>query len=241
MTVAASYREWKSWTADSFAQPDDSSIRYYELELARSGVALGKVNAVLEIGFGNGGFAGWARARGWTYAGTELDTELVARARKAGFDVYCANAPVSDIAPGNAFDAVLCFDVLEHLTFEEIVAMLSSLRARLAPGGRIIARFPNGDSPFGRLYQYGDITHKTVIGSGIVQQACLQSGLRLVQLRAPVFPVTGLGFLRAIRRSAVVAVRAVVDRVVRIAYFDNRPSVTAPNLLVVLQAGPAVA
>lgn len=228
------YRAWKSWSADAFGKVDQVEGRYLQAELRAAGADLGAVLTVLEIGFGNGAFAAWARARGWRYSGTELDPELVARALAAGMDAHHAGDPIASIAPGSSFDLVVAFDVLEHLGLDEIGALLDAVRARLAPGGRFIARFPSGDSPFAGAIQHGDLTHRSVIGSGMVEQLALGGGLRVLQVRAPAFPVTGMGIRRLLRRLPIVVGRALVGRVLRLLYFDNQPRVIEPNMLVVL-------
>ena len=228
------YRKWKDWSEGTFGTLPRETEVYYDRELSRAGIG-GQGLDVLEIGFGNGGFASFARARGWTYAGTEIDPALVARAREAGFDV----SPAGDLTAlfgDRRFDAISAFDVLEHLTQDEIIAILSQIRTLLKPGGRFVARFPSGDSPFSFGMQNGDITHRTHIGSGMVRQFSLAAGLRPEQIRAPVYPVTGLGLRRGVRRALVAAARVPVRAFVRIVFHDNQPRVIDPNMLIVLSA-----
>ena len=84
------YREWKSWDADRFGDLKPESRRYLELELRLSGIQLSSDNSVLEIGFGNGDFASFCRDLGCAYSGTEIDPELVERAKAAGLDAHLA-------------------------------------------------------------------------------------------------------------------------------------------------------
>jgi 2-polyprenyl-3-methyl-5-hydroxy-6-metoxy-1,4-benzoquinol methylase len=57
------------------------------------------------------------------------------------------------------FDAVLALDFYEHLPREEFRRFLEAVLSRLKPGGILILRGPNGDSPFVGCNLYNDITH----------------------------------------------------------------------------------
>jgi SAM-dependent methyltransferase len=223
------YLRWKGWKAEDFGRFTVSDDVYYAAELRRAGICSGRI---LEIGFGNGGFAAWAKDRAcFEYHGTEMDHELVARARVAGFNALDAGA--SWAAP-NSFDAIVAFDVLEHVPIADLAHLFACVRDSLRSGGRLVARFPSGDSPFARHIQYGDVAHSTVIGTGIVQQLALGSGLKVVQIRSPVLPVWGLGPRTAIRRAGLLMLRAVIGRILQIAFFDNIPRVITANMVIVL-------
>lgn len=234
--LSEQYRTWKNWDASGFAALLPETELYYARELGRAGAALDRPLSVLEIGFGNGGFAGFAAKRGWTYSGTEIDPELVARAVKAGLDVHLADPDLGASFAGQRFDLITAFDVLEHLTHAEIAVMLGHVAALLAPDGRFVARFPSGDSPFSFGMQNGDMTHRSHIGSGMVRQFCIGAGLVPVQIRAPVLPVRGLGLRRALRRAPVHLARRITQAVMRRVFYDNQPRVSDPNMVIVLKA-----
>ena len=232
----SAYREWKGWGDEKFGAYDPVQSVSFRCELADSGVPLSQPLSILEIGFGNGAFAGWVLDQGWGFVGTELDPELVERGRRRGLEVYKSDAGLTDIAAGRKFDAIIAFDVLEHLDFDDIVDLLNAARQCLVPGGRLIARVPSGDSPFSRAIQHGDTTHRTTLGSGVVRQLAAESGCRVVQIRAPVFPLRGVGTVRALRRSGILALRALIKAVVNLAFHDNQPRVVEPNMVIVLRA-----
>ena len=61
---------------------------------------------------------------------------------------------------------------------------------RVGAGYALSSPLPSGDSPFARSIQYSDVTHKTVIGTGIVRpQLAQHTGFGILQIRAPVLPV----------------------------------------------------
>ncbi|MEM0988474.1 MAG: methyltransferase domain-containing protein [Pseudomonadota bacterium] len=164
-----------------------------------------------------------------------MDPELVDRAVEHGFAARIAPQDLAQSFGAEAFDLICCFDVLEHLEQQEIIVMLSAFAKLLRADGRVIARFPSGDSPFSFAMFNSDITHRTHIGRGAVFQFCIASGLTAAQIRHPVMPIRGLGLRRAIRRMMVCAGRWAVRNFVRKIFFDNAPRVVDPNMLIVLQ------
>ena len=232
--LTQNYRAGKDWDRDSFGQQTTESRLYYTNELARAGIT-GDALSVLEIGFGNGQFAAWCLDNGHSYSGTEIDPELVDRAKGAGIDAHVASQDLGSIFQPDRFDLICAFDVLEHLTHDENIAMLSDFRMLLKPGGHVLARFPSGDSPFSLAMQNGDITHRSHLGLGAVQQLCLQSGLEPVQVRHPYLPILGLGPKRAARRALVAAARWALRGIIRKVFFDGVPRVVDPNMFVVLR------
>lgn len=231
------YRDWKSWDAASFGNLDAVDQRYLELELSTSGISLSLASKVLEIGFGNGSFATYCKRAGSSYAATEIDPELVERARQSGIDAIVAPEDLTTAFPGEQFDLIACFDVLEHLTHDQITAMLTQFRALLAPGGRVLARFPSGDSPFSVAMYNGDITHRSWIGRGAVLQFCVATGLAAEQIRHPALPLTGVGIKRMIRRAPIAAVRWLTRKFVQTFFYDGQPRVVDPNMVIVLSRG----
>lgn len=228
-SVQQDYLLWKGWKTEDFGGFTASDAIYYAAELKRAGIYSGRI---LELGFGNGGFAAWAKDQGrFEYRGAEMDAELVARARRAGFNASDAGA---DWSEPNSLDAIVAFDVLEHIALAELPNLFASVQNSLKSGGRFVARFPSGDSPFARHIQHGDMTHRTVIGAGMVQQLAMGAGLNVIEIRAPVLPVWGLGLRAAVRRAGVLMLRAVIARILRIAFFDNIPHIITENMTIVL-------
>jgi 2-polyprenyl-3-methyl-5-hydroxy-6-metoxy-1,4-benzoquinol methylase len=158
------YADWKNWRGE-FA-PSDREARYFAAELADIPLA-GK--RVLEIGFGNGSFLAWAKSLGAEVVGTEIDAVMIEHARARGFDARPASLEAL-AAANERFDLVVAFDVLEHWDKPTLVASLTQLAGLLHSGGQVLARFPNGQSPFGRVHQYGDLTHRTVLSASSILQ-----------------------------------------------------------------------
>jgi SAM-dependent methyltransferase len=172
------YVEWKDWKEDAFGRADKRHGRYFDWHVARA--LGGRAPAeVLEIGFGNGEFLGYCRERGCRVWAVELDGQLRERATRAGFDTA---ADLDALPAGASFDLIALFDVLEHIPADRLIPFSQQLAARLRPEGALLLRVPNGDSPFGRRHQHGDLTHVTSFGEYKLRQLAALCGLKLVAL-----------------------------------------------------------
>lgn len=140
----------------------------FETEMSRAGIAADA--RVLELGYGHAHFLDWAKNRGGTVVGIEINPALHFAAEKAGHNVHLGTLEDVEFPPGTVFDAVVAFDVFEHLTISELKTTLDRLHGLLAPGGLVFARFPNGGSPFGLAFMAGDITHKTALNGSAMDQ-----------------------------------------------------------------------
>lgn len=172
------YAEWKGWHEAEFGQFNRHMARYYDWHVQRALGDRGDLK-VLEVGFGNGAFLGFCRSRGWQATAVELDAGLRERAVQAGFPT----APdIQRLPPAERFDLIALFDVLEHVPAQDLVGFLRTLRDRLLPDGSILLRVPNGDSPFGRRHQHGDLTHVTSFGEFKLRQLAQLCDLKIVAI-----------------------------------------------------------
>jgi len=171
----AGYAGWKQWRGGSAS---DGEVRCFAAEFAD--IPLGG-KRLLEIGFGDGKLLAWAQSHGAIVSGTEIDAELIARARERGFEALPAPLDAL-VAARRRFDIVVAFDVFEHWTKQELLTNLRHIHALLGEGGTLLARFPNGQSPFGRVHQYGDITHQTVLSSSAIEQLAGMTGFTVTRV-----------------------------------------------------------
>lgn len=231
--LAGTYREWKSWAAEAFGNLSANDAAYFDAELRKAGVTdVGGLN-VFEVGFGNGAFATWTLRQQGRYFGVEAIEELVARATSAGLDVRHASTQLNDWIVPASLDIAVAFDVFEHIPVKELQRLLVSIFQCLKPGALLIGRVPSGDSPFARAIQHGDLTHCTVIGSSAARQLAQQTGFDVVSLSAPAMPLKGVGFIRAVRRLAVVSVSRLAHAFIRNMLMGGGNPVLTPNMLMV--------
>lgn len=231
----ASYVKWKEWKSDAFCVCSNKDAAVFASELILSGLSIARESHILEIGFGNGSFAAWALARTCHYVGTENNDILVNRAIQHGLEAHSGTSNLADIVQGRKFDLIAIFDVLEHMELNEAIQLLHSAGEHLAPSGKIVIRVPSGDSPFSGHLLHGDITHKLYLGRLAFFQLSEITGLEVVSIHDSAFPITGMGLSTAIRRITITFMRAVIGRLLKLAYYANEPVVLSPTLTAVLR------
>ena len=59
----------------------------------------------------------------------------------------------------DTYDWIGCFNILEHLSKDDVLETLELCAARLRPGGALVVMVPNGLSLFAGTTRYWDITH----------------------------------------------------------------------------------
>jgi 2-polyprenyl-3-methyl-5-hydroxy-6-metoxy-1,4-benzoquinol methylase len=179
------YAQAKHWQEENFGQISEGERHYLRSELTRHGVSL-RGRHMLEIGFGSGNFLRFARDEGADVVGIEIQDDLLTRAAANGFEAYPSLEALHMANGKRSFTLVVAFDVLEHLTADEAIDMLKKLRDLVDPSeGMLLARFPNGDSPFSLPIQNGDFTHRSTLGAGVVGQLLRHSGWKLAYLGEP--------------------------------------------------------
>ncbi|NRF67924.1 class I SAM-dependent methyltransferase [Aquincola sp. S2] len=221
----ADYTAWKQWDAARFGQCSRGDARYFAWHLARCHPA--PIADVLEIGFGNGSFLGFARARGARVVGIEMQDELRQRAAAAGIE---SHASIAALGADRRFDLIAAFDVFEHIEQAALIPLFQTLAAMLRPGGVLLCRVPNGESPFGRIFQHGDLTHVTTLGLSKFRQIASASGLAIACHGEMPWYRTARNPKRLLRAGA----QRLIERVVAFAYHWDAQAL-APNLVVALR------
>ena len=233
-TYDRDYLQWKAWGGDTFGTLTRADARLIEAELAKTGRVFPPGSQVLEVGFGNGTVIAYGRERGWDMVGIEVNDALVAEGKRRGFKVM-QSAQLTPFADG-AFDLVLAFDVLEHVPQDKLVDFLVEVKRVLRSGGILVARFPNGDSPFGLVNQNGDITHVTAIGSVRIRQLASRLGARILYLGGEAQPLRTGEFMRTVHRAFTKPIKKAMDFAVSMLLYPRvRLAFCSFNLLAVLQ------
>lgn len=223
-TVYTGYDTWKGWGEDQFMGLTPGADLYFDRDLRGVPVA---GERVLEIGFGNGEFLAWCKARGAHLYGTELSERGQRLAAARDVIVLPSDLAVSLDAYRSGFGVIAAFDVLEHLSFDAIRTLLDQIALLLRPGGYCVARFPNGQSPFVGLHQAGDYTHISTLSASIMTQFTQGTALEIVRADSSAVPSPGV--LRKLRGVA----RNGFEATLRGLYGIRTP--LGPNLTVVLR------
>jgi SAM-dependent methyltransferase len=113
-------------------------------------------------------------------SGVEASPSQIAAARRLGISGVREGEllPALKAVPAGSLDAVIAYDVIEHLTKDELVDVTDEVARVLKPGGRWIVHAPNGLSPFAGVILYGDLTHEMAFTPESLTQLFLSSGFR---------------------------------------------------------------
>jgi Methyltransferase domain len=209
------YLDVKGWSERKFGVVSEDDFAVIDAEM-RPHFSNGA--SVLELGFGNGGVASWCRENGIQWYGVEVNPILVQAAISSGFQAYSS---ITEIPPHIKFDGAAAFDVLEHIPQDAAAGWLRDITARLSENATLVLRFPNGDSPFGRIAQNADPTHVNAIGRGKLIHYCGETGLAISSLRAPIIPLSGIGLRRRMSRWLVVKLRYAIAQFCRFVFFGG--------------------
>ena len=102
-----------------------------------------KLNSLLDIGCGVGGFLLAARDKQWKGIGTEVSSACIQAARQKGLEVYLGNVTEAAMEPGS-FDVIRMHNVIEHL--KDPQGFLKEANKLLRPGGLLLLSTLNMDS-----------------------------------------------------------------------------------------------
>ncbi len=216
----SNYLKWKDWGQEfNFGKLKKQEEAYFSAELKRTQCTFPPTSKVLEIGFGNGSFLKYSKNKKWEIFGTEINVQLVKAALESGFNVIHSDN-VRDYGE-NFFDLVVAFDVLEHITQNELPNFISEVRRILKVGGFFVARFPNGDSPFGLPNQNGDVTHITTIGNGKVYYFAAQCDMDVVFLGGEAQPLFGTSLLYFAHRLISLPIKKMLHLFTNLIFFPR--------------------
>jgi len=86
--------------------------------------------------------------------------------------------------------------VLEHIPKPDIIPLLCSLRAALAPGGALIIEVPNMGNPFTGLFmRYADFTHEVGFTQPSMEYVLHKAGFARVAIHETTLPLDRLARL----------------------------------------------
>jgi hypothetical protein len=163
--------------------------------------------------------------------GVEIQRAAVARAAALGHEVHMGPFSGTTLAADRRFEVIACLDVLEHLTISEIRKLFRNTISHLAEDGRCLLRFPNGNSPFVGPVQCSDITHRTLLSPGMVEEIARPLGLRVERtFNDRILPAT---FIGRCRRLLTYRLRRMIGAVIGLACF-GRVLPLDPNVFVIL-------
>ncbi|MCA0238526.1 MAG: class I SAM-dependent methyltransferase [Bacteroidetes bacterium] len=122
-----------------------------------------KTIKIIDLGCGSGGLLYQIKQFGYeNLTGIDYSSEQVELANMMGLTFIYQGDIIDYLAKSkdSCIDVIILMDVIEHFTREELINLLSLLRMKIRPTGRIIIHVPNAEGIFGSRIRFGDITHE---------------------------------------------------------------------------------
>lgn len=135
------------------------------------------------------------------------------------------------------WDWIGCFNILEHLTKDEVLETLQLCSERLRPGGSVVIMVPNALSPFSGVTRYWDFTHKLSFAPNNFRQLLPLCGFADVEFRE-CGPVP-YGLVSSARYLLWQLVRQTIRVRLMIEVADSKSGVYSMDMLVRLTKSPA--
>lgn len=140
---------------------------------------------VVDLGCGRGEFLHHLMGRGVEVVGVEPNESMADAAAAAGVPVRrCTATEYLESLPDRCLGAVISFQVVEHLAFDDILDLVRLASAKLVPGGMFIAETPN---PASWIVMHSsfilDPTHRWPLHPGLLAFVCSSAGLEQVEVR----------------------------------------------------------
>ena len=135
---------------------------------------------VIDLGCGRGEWLSLMAEEGWTVKGVDSSEHAVNEARERGLDVELGDlVDFLEASPENTLAGVTAFQVIEHLPFGRITALMHAAYRALIPGGMLILETPNPENL--QVASYGfwlDPTHHHPIPPPLIMDLSYHVGFR---------------------------------------------------------------
>lgn len=133
---------------------------------------------VLDVGCGRGEWLELMADRGIAALGIDLNEQKVSACLAAGLKAKSTDAiDYLRALPAGSLSVVTGFHLIEHLSFEQVLALFDAALSALKPDGLLIFETPNPENLLvGACSFYTDPTHKNPIVPAVVEFIAEQSG-----------------------------------------------------------------
>lgn len=140
---------------------------------------------VLDLGCGTGGLLYLFHQLGChSLTGVNLCQQEIDLAKQfVPGDFHCSDLIAFLRDASDTWDWIGCFNILEHLTKDEVLETLQLCAARLQPGGSVVVMVPNGLSGYSGVTRYWDFTHKLAFVPNNFRQLLPLCGFDSVEFR----------------------------------------------------------
>ncbi len=135
---------------------------------------------IFDLGCGRGEWLALMAAEGWEVRGVDSSDAAVSEARAQGLDVELGDlVEALEGCPENALAGVTAFQVVEHLPFSRITALMHAAFRALVPGGILLLETPNPENLQVATYGFWmDPTHLHPIPPPLIMDLSFHVGFR---------------------------------------------------------------
>lgn len=116
------------------------------------------------------------------------DSEIVGQ--ELGLSIHRKNSitHISEFSDAS-FDCVMAIDFIEHLKKEDFLEFIEMVFIKLKPGGKLILRCPNADTPFVGRHYFNDISHVWTYTSTSLELLFSSWGFRHIHFVDEIIPM----------------------------------------------------
>ncbi len=159
------------------------SVDYFAV-IYRDCLPNNKEARILDIGCGGGDFLYFLEKNAYAHCqGIDLSSEQVATCRaRVKCPVEAADALLFLDGKEGAYDFIAAHDFLEHISKDNVVALVKKIYAALKEGGVFVARVPNMSNPLSGHGRYIDLTHELGFTERSLEQLLFVGGFRCIDL-----------------------------------------------------------
>lgn len=186
--------------SDSLNEKNLSIWRVATISRIKEWLPNDKKAKILDIGCGFGNLLKALQLSGYTnLAGIDISEEQIIKAKELNPDINfnCIDLITYLKTSNEKYDLITAFDVIEHLSKDEILTTLNLIYNSLKDGGQIITQTPNAESPWFGAVAYGDFTHEWFYTASSLEDVLIKSGFKNIEFK-PSEPLT-ISFKSSIR------------------------------------------
>lgn len=165
--------------------PDGKAVLDYHSNYFRGYIrrwlnAADRNGPVLDIGCGGGFFLEALKKEGFTNClGIDIAPGQVETCKALGNPALHVPDTLAFLDSRRAtFEVIVMIDVAEHLPLADQIRYTRALYAALRPGGILLMRMPNADSPIAMRMRYNDVTHVTTFTGTSISFLLHQGGFK---------------------------------------------------------------
>lgn len=151
--------------------------------------------AVLDLACGYGALLYFLSEEGYkNLNGVDISKEQITIAKQLGLKFVSAEDILNVLkkTKNESLDVVIAFDVLEHLSKQEILLVVDEVHRVLKSKGTFIVHVPNGEAIFSGAVFWGDLSHETSFTRRSITQLMMLAGFKTVSFHEDIPVVHGI-------------------------------------------------